>query len=126
LPPFYQYARPWLSLWRLRMKACANPASPKARKSQDVVAGFGHYDIEARASALQGLRTHGALVLVLLCTAVMTLRSLWPRLDYWLMPTVSDIARMARGCGQTASPWGTQVPPTLAATTAASPSRLAS
>ena len=42
------------------------------------------------------------------------------------MPTASDIARMARGRGQTASPWGAQVPQTLAATTAERPMLLAS
>jgi len=42
------------------------------------------------------------------------------------MPTASDIVRMARGRGQTASPWGAQVPQTLAATTAERPMLLAS
>ena len=42
------------------------------------------------------------------------------------MPPASDIARMARGRGQTASPWGAQVPQTLVATTAEHLSLLAS
>src|SRR5262245_34543964 len=33
-------SRPCLGLWRLRVKACTNPASPKARKSPDVLARF--------------------------------------------------------------------------------------
>ena len=42
------------------------------------------------------------------------------------MPPALDIARMARGRGQTASPWGTQGSPTLTTPTAASPSLLVS
>jgi len=31
------------------------------------------------------LRTHGALVILLLCTTVIALRLLWPPLDCWLV-----------------------------------------
>ena len=34
---------------------------------------------------MQWLRTHGALVILLLCTAVIALRLLWPPLDCWLV-----------------------------------------
>ena len=34
---------------------------------------------------MQGLRTHGALVILLLSPAVIALRLLWPPLDCWLV-----------------------------------------
>jgi len=34
---------------------------------------------------MQWLRTHGSLVIILLCTTVIALRLLWPPLDCWLV-----------------------------------------
>jgi hypothetical protein len=41
-------------------------------------------DTYAKERAMQWLRTHGALVILLRCPAVIALRLLWPSLDCWL------------------------------------------
>ena len=52
---------------------------------QHVRVAYSRYDTEARERAMQGLRTHGALVILLLSPAVIALRLLWPPLDCWLV-----------------------------------------
>ena len=47
--------------------------------------GSGRRHDRSRERAMQWLHAHGALVILLLCTAVVALRLLWPPLGCWLV-----------------------------------------